>query len=94
MNRLLSASAFLCSTLGLVLMILACFLVPHHVVLGDDPGGTGSGASVNCTGCNGCAGTSTPCASTPPTCVSGSPCEANCGCTEHPNGGGKCWCRE
>jgi hypothetical protein len=46
MNRLLSASAFLCSTLGLVLMILACFLVPHHVVLGDDPGGGGQGGTV------------------------------------------------
>jgi hypothetical protein len=40
MNRLISASAFLCSTLGLVLMILACFLAPHHVVLGDDGGAT------------------------------------------------------
>jgi hypothetical protein len=52
MNRLLSASAFLCSTLGLVLMILACFLVPHHVVLGDDPGGGGAGGLVDCSSCH------------------------------------------
>jgi hypothetical protein len=60
MNRLLSASAFLCSTLGLVLMILACFLVPHHVVLGDDPGGGGvslapcSGDATCDSGCTTC----------------------------------------
>jgi hypothetical protein len=89
MNRLISASAFLCSTLGLVLMILACFLVPHHVVLGDDPGGTRACASPLDCNQNNCL--EPPCSGTGTQCKTGLPECKDCIC--EPDGPSNCNCR-